>query len=172
MNKYEEVGHTGKTEISGKLVRRNYQYQLTAAKLNLPLEEYLSKGKQGYRYCSKCLTWRKRTFFHEYLHTKNFYSGICKRCTPGLSAPKGIDPRIWGAAVRSSVITGLTPKEYIKKREDGFRWCFEHKGWFDASNMIREGGPRISKCKACNARRAADGRASRKAKRERASISV
>ena len=150
------------TKFPNVTTRQHFRYEITASKLSIPLEEYLKKGGRGLRFCSKCLVWRKRSSFLEYPHTENFYSGICKKCTPVKSAPFSVEAKLWGPAVRSSLVTGDTPQVYLNKREQGFRWCFAHQGWFDASDMIREGGPRISKCRDCNSKMAARARARRK----------
>lgn len=133
--------------ISG---RAKIRYQESAIRHNLDLAEYLSKGSSGLRYCSVCKKWKKRSNFLEYKYTKNSYIGTCNPCRSGKTAPRDVKKSAWGGTLRASGMLGITPKEYLAKREEGSRWCTDHKGWFDAKDKIEAGGTRIIRCIQCN----------------------
>ncbi len=144
--------------ISGRVLIR---YKENAERLDIPLDKYLQQGQSGKRYCSRCLKWKRRSSFREYSHTTTYYSGICKACTPGKAAHKSQNSATWGPSIRAAKSIGCTITEYLFKRKEGFRWCTDHKDWFDARDMIVD-GKQITKCRPCNATRQADFRRRRK----------
>jgi len=144
---------------SGRVLIR---YKENAERLDIPLQEYLEQGQSGKRYCSKCLKWKLRRFFREFETTKTYYSGICKTCTPGHSVPAKVNPSQWGPALRAAKKIGIDVKEYLEKRQQNFRWCTDHKDWFDATDMLEGTNPSITRCKGCNRTRQQELRITRK----------
>jgi len=132
--------------------RRLNRYRITAGRLAIPLDIYLSNGAAGQRYCTACQKWKKRSGFLEYESTKASFTGICKVCRGGKRRPAKIEGRLWGPAQRAAAKLGMDPKDYLAKRQDGQRWCTTHKGWFDANPILespRYQGGSIIRCRPC-----------------------
>jgi len=156
--------NTGKrTNVSDKINGRALaRYKENAERLGIPLEDYLTKGQSGKRYCSRCLKWKMRSSFKEFHNTTTYYSGICKACAPGKTAHKSQNSVTWGPSLRASAKLGISIEVYLQKRSEGFRWCTDHKDWFDARDMLEGSNPSITRCKDCNKTRQADFRARKK----------
>ena len=122
--------------IDGRTMAR---YNNNAKRLGIPITVYLEQGQAGKRYCSKCLKWKRRYTFRGYVHNSTYYSGICKLCTDGKTAPRGVNPAIWGPSLRAAAKIGIKVELYLRKRAEGYRWCSDHKGWFDAAVMLLKG---------------------------------
>ena len=132
--------------------RRKARYEATAKRLGIVFIEYLEKGSQGLRFCSKCLKWKRRSSFLEYITTQHNFTGVCKSCRHKRRKPKGVEGRYWGPAIIASRRLGIKPEEYVKKRAEGLRWCTAHRDWFDANpilNSTRYQGGNIIRCRPC-----------------------
>jgi len=132
--------------MNGRVLVR---YKENAKKLGLSYEEYLQNGNSGKRYCSRCLRWKQRRYFKEYSYTKTYFSGVCKACSLGISAPSKVNHTSWGPSLRAAKKLGIEIKEYLEKREQGYRWCTDHKDWFDATEMLG-GKTAIIRCNSCS----------------------
>ena len=138
--------------IDGRIMAR---YKESALRLGIPLAFYLSQGQSGKRYCSRCLKWKRKFTFRGYLRNSTYYSGICKLCTTGKSSPRKVDPAIWGPSLRAAAKIGITVELYLQKRSENYRWCSDHKDWFDATTLLEGNNPNITRCKDCNRARQA-----------------
>ena len=134
-------------KLSGRVKVR---YKESAERLGISYDDYIQQGEKGYRYCSRCLKWKLRRYFLEYEYTKSHYSGICKVCTDGKSTPAKAARVSWGPSLRAADLLGISVEVYLQKRSEGFRWCSDHKGWFDAKDMLEGRNPQITKCEDCN----------------------
>ena len=155
--------------IPGRILIR---YRESAERLNIPLSDYLRHGYAGERYCSTCLVWKKRRYFHEYSNTSTYFSGTCKACIPARTAPAKIDNALWGPALVAAAKLDMDVVLYIQKRREGFRWCTDHKAWFDASDMLEGNNPQITRCRDCNRTRQQEFRDQRKRRKNAGKIST
>lgn len=132
--------------------RQLNRYKITAERLKIPLELYLSNGASGKRYCSKCLKWKRRSSFLEYISTQTSFAGVCKPCRGVKRKPVKVEGRLWGPAIRAANKLKISVKEYLDKREEGMRWCTTHKEWFNANEILespRYQGGSIIRCRPC-----------------------
>ena len=137
--------------------RRKARYEATAKRLGLELGTYLYKGSKGSRFCTICRRWKHKDRFLLYSYTKTHYAGVCIICRGKAIKPAEVKGKSWGPSVRAAAATKVSAKEYITLRESGQRWCSDHKGWFNASEILgskRYKGGTITRCLACNRSRA------------------
>lgn len=153
---YCAAGISKVVKQSGRVTVR---YKENAERLGIPFTEYIQKGQSGQRYCSKCLKWKVRRLFPEFEGQSAYYSGICFSCKSGKRAPAKVQSSLWGPALRAAKKLDIDIDVYLAKRAEGFRWCSDHKDWFDAKEILEKGNnPQITRCKDCNRTRQQDWR--------------
>ena len=135
----------GLLKVNGRQLAR---YTATAERLGIPLEEYLSYGNSGWRYCTSCCVWKRPINFLRYSYQKTHYTGICIRCRGFAPKPKQLPGKYWGPAIIAASRIGCSTSEYLEHKANNEAWCSHHKGWFKVDNKPRLSPP--TRCKPCN----------------------